>query len=53
MGGGDINITKLFTMRKMLWALFRYAAETSQWKGTFRELPELNKEQEKEREGRR
>jgi hypothetical protein len=53
MGGRDVNITKLFTTRKMLRALFRYAAETGRWKGTFRELPELNEEQGKEREGRR
>ena len=32
-------------MSKTLQALFKYAAETSEWKGTFRELPELSKEQ--------
>ena len=51
-GGRDINITKLFTTRKTLRALFRYAAETGRWRGTFGELPELNEEQGKEREGR-
>jgi hypothetical protein len=53
MGGRDVNITKLFTTRKTLQALFRYAAETGQWKGMFGELPELSEEQGKEREGRR
>jgi L-asparaginase II len=28
MGGRDVNIAKLFTMKKTLQALFRYAAET-------------------------
>jgi len=41
---------KLFTTRKMLWALLRYAAEDQLMEGNIRELPELNEEQEKEKE---
>jgi len=49
MGGRDIDIMKLFTMSKTLWALFKYATKTGQWRRTLEELPELREEQGRER----
>jgi len=44
IGGRNINITKILTSPKSLWALFKYVAETGQLHSTFGELPELREE---------
>ena len=52
IGGTAINIKKLLTTPKTLWALFHFIAATNHFHNTFREIPTLPKKELTEREHR-
>ncbi|KAF8239170.1 hypothetical protein L208DRAFT_1238602, partial [Tricholoma matsutake] len=50
-GGRDINLTKLFTTTKTLWALFIFIVEMGRWHSTFGDMPMVEERQQGRRQG--